>query len=107
VGTRAVAIAAYNPHRPRPRSLEGLRKNVRHGGDGRWRWHWDPAFLSGDLDEARLSRNAAWLSAALRQLRVPTLLVRGGTSDVLSAAGAADFVELVPHAEVVTIAGAG
>ena len=35
----ADAIAAYNPHRPRPRDLSGLRKNLRERGDGRWYWH--------------------------------------------------------------------
>ena len=33
----ADAIAAYLPHRKRPRSLEGLRKNLRVGEDGRYR----------------------------------------------------------------------
>ena len=42
----ADAIAAYLPHRPRPRSLDGLRKNLRHGTDGRYRWHYDPAFIA-------------------------------------------------------------
>ena len=35
----ADAIAAYLPHRPRPRNLDGLRKNLREA-DGRWFWHW-------------------------------------------------------------------
>lgn len=48
----ADAIAAYNPHRPRPSRLDGLRKNLRQGTDGRWRWHWDPSFLQLN-DEAR------------------------------------------------------
>ena len=38
----ADAVAAYLPHRPRPRSNEGLKKNLRLHPDGRWRWHWDP-----------------------------------------------------------------
>src|SRR3546814_6902162 len=38
----ADAIAAYRPNRPRPSNLDGLRKNLRQGDDGRWRWHWDP-----------------------------------------------------------------
>lgn len=36
----AEAIEAYNPVRRRRRNLDGLRKNVRLGDDGRWRWHW-------------------------------------------------------------------
>jgi hypothetical protein len=36
----AEAIEAYNPVRRRARNLEDLKKNVRLGEDGRWRWHW-------------------------------------------------------------------
>lgn len=47
----ADAIAAYNPNRPRPSNLSGLKKNLRLR-DGRWHWHWDPAFMK-IRDEAR------------------------------------------------------
>jgi pimeloyl-ACP methyl ester carboxylesterase len=36
---------AYLPHRTRPASRDGLRKNLRGGHDGKWLWHWDPAFF--------------------------------------------------------------
>jgi pimeloyl-ACP methyl ester carboxylesterase len=39
----ADAIANYQPHRPRPSTLDGLAKNVRLGSDGKYHWHWDPA----------------------------------------------------------------
>ena len=54
----ADAIAAYNPHRPRPKDLSGLAKNLRQRDDGRWVWHWDPRFVMGQLgsaDETRAS----------------------------------------------------
>ena len=54
----ADAIQGYNPHRPRPTNLDGLEKNLRQGDDGRWYWHWDPAFIGGRLggtDETRAS----------------------------------------------------
>ena len=38
------AIANYQPHRSRPRTLDGLAKNVRRGSDGKFYWHWDPAY---------------------------------------------------------------
>lgn len=104
----ADAISAYLPHRPRPRNVDGLRKNLRQV-DGRWFWHWDPAFMSSPLDQA-VQRNTlidpARLGAAASGLRIPTLLVRGGESDVLSVDDAVRFLELVPHAEFATIAGA-
>ncbi len=50
----ADAVAQYLPHRPRPSSTEGLRKNLRQRG-GRWYWHWDPRFFDGPhpISEAR------------------------------------------------------
>lgn len=95
----ADAIAAYNPHRPRPATLDGLRKNVRQGDDGRWRWHWDPAFLRVPDEPARQTAHAR-LAAAAGGITVPTLLVRGQSSDVVSPEGVAELLELVPHAEV-------
>ena len=104
----ADAVAAYNPHRPRPTDLSGLRKNVRLRDDGRWYWHWDPAFLlGGRRDEPRSVRNEDRLEDAARAITVPTLLVRGRQSDVLSEAGAWHLVELVPHSRYVDVGGAG
>jgi non-heme chloroperoxidase len=102
----ADAISAYNPNRPRPRSLDGLLKNVRQRGDGRWYWHWDPAFMRID-DEPQRRIEPERLRHAAAALTVPTLLVRGGRSDVVSDAGIADMLELVPHAEVVDVEAAG
>jgi len=48
----------------------------------------------------------AHLGAAATSLRVPTLLVRGGESDVLSEEDAVRFLRLVPHAEFATVTGA-
>ncbi len=108
----ADAIAAYNPHRPRPTNLDGLRKNLRER-NGRWYWHWDPAFITGRrgsddetrslTDPNRLDDAAAALSAS----GLPTLLVRGRQSDLLSEQGAQDFLAQVPHAQFVDVAGAG
>lgn len=104
----ADAVVAYNPHRPRPTDLSGLRKNVRRREDGRWYWHWDPRFLlGGRTDEPRSLRNEDRLDAAARAISVPTLLVRGRQSDVLSEEGARHLVSLVPHARYVDVGGAG
>lgn len=104
----ADSIAAYLPHRPRPKNLEGLKKNLRQV-DGRWFWHWDPAFLSSPLDQA-VQRNPlidpASLGAAASGLRLPTLLIRGGESDVLSVEDSLRFIDLIPHAEFASVSGA-
>lgn len=104
----ADAIAAYLPHRPRPRNLDGLRKNLRQV-DGRYFWHWDPSFLAKPSDQA-VQRDGlvdpARLGAAAMALRVPTMLIRGEKSDVLSITDARRFLELVPHAEYRNVADA-
>jgi non-heme chloroperoxidase len=102
----AESIAGFLPHRGRPRDLEGLRKNLRLGADGRWRWHWDPRFLTRVGSESKVVQPDR-LRAAARTLRVPTLLVRGRLSDILSEAGAREFLELVPHARYVDVSQAG
>lgn len=95
----ADAIAAYNPHRPRPRNLDGLRKNVRQWDDGRWHWHWDPAFLTVRDEPSRATQHER-LKAAAASVEVPTMLVRGTQSDVVSAEGAEELQRLIPHATV-------
>ena len=99
----ASAIGNYQPHRERPKNLDGLAKNVRLGADGKYHWHWDPRFRPGShVLEKRRQR----LEACARNLRLPTLLVRGGMSDVLSEEGAQEFLKLCPHAEYVNVTGA-
>ena len=99
----ADAVAAYNPHRPRPRSTDGLRKNVRQRDDGRWYWHWDPRFLQIG-DEATRDAQTPRLYAAARNVAVPTLMVRGRGSDVVSAEGAAELRELIPGVRLTEVA---
>ena len=100
----AELIGAYQPHRTRPRDLAGLAKNVRLGADGKYHWHWDPRFRAGTRNLAvRTDR----LEACAANLDLPTLLVRGGLSDLLSEAGAQAFLKLCPSAEYVSVSGAG
>src|SRR5690606_11940846 len=70
----AAAIQQYQPHRPRPRNLDGLNKNVRLGEDRRYYWHWDPNWCKGALG---LATNRGRFIAASESIRVPVLLVRG------------------------------
>jgi pimeloyl-ACP methyl ester carboxylesterase len=103
----ADAIAAYLPHRERPSSLGGLRKNLRRSDDGRWRWHWDPRFIHGPraIDDDAAATEAGLLAAAA-SLTVPALLVRGRSSELVTEEHAREFLALAPQAEYVDIAGA-
>jgi len=102
----ADAIAAYLPHRKRPADLSGLRKNLRLYPDGRWRWHWDPRFVTGRLRPG-VGGAQMDLQKAARALSIPTLLVRGRLSELVSEELAREFLELVPHAGYVDVSEAG
>ena len=105
----ADAIATYQPHRPRPTDLSGLRKNLRLGTDGRWRWHWDPAFINmrtGGTSEHARDAHHDELAAIARRLTLPVLLVRGKLSDLVTEAEVDEFRQMVPHAGYVDVAGA-
>ena len=99
----AEAIANYQPHRSRPRTLDGLAKNVRLAPNGKYRWHWDPA---RQRTRATMAGYRERLHTCAERLELPTLLVRGGLSDVLSEAGAQSFLAQCPHAEYVNVANA-
>jgi len=100
----ADAISEYLPHRRRPRNLDGLKKNLRHR-NGRWFWHWDPAFLKPINDDPFV--RAEELEQAAIDLTIPILLIRGKLSDVVSPEGVQEFLAKVPAAEFVELSDAG
>lgn len=102
----ADAIAAYNPDRPRPKSTDGLHRNLPLGADGRYRWHWDPMIVRRTEAGERSEVEDA-LAGLARAQDVPALIVRGLHSDVVSDAGIAHFRTVMPAAEVFDVPGAG
>ena len=102
----ADVIAKYLPHRPKPKDLSGLSKNLRLGDDGRFRWHWDPGFLTSrrSMDD-RVGIEERLVNAA-QHLKMPVLLVRGRESELVGPEEVADFMSLVPHAKTTDVGGA-
>lgn len=105
----ADAVSAYLPHRPRPSNTSGLMRNLRLR-NGRYYWHWDPAFAHMGRDaQAKAQVEVEGpnpMEIAARAINIPTLLIRGGRSQIVSEASAREFLELVPHAEFVDVADA-
>lgn len=102
----ADAVAAYQPHRPRPKDTSGLAKNLRLGDDGRWRWHWDPAFVTSPKSMTNQRGRHDEAEDVARALTLPTMLVRGRLSDLVTETEAQAFLEMAPHAEYVDVANA-
>lgn len=104
----ADAIARYLPHRQKPASLDGLKKNLRRTAEGRYFWHWDPAFMTSKHNINHNARDLMEeLTAALPTLALPVLLVRGVESELVHEAFAREFVSLAPSASYVDVGGAG
>jgi pimeloyl-ACP methyl ester carboxylesterase len=107
----ADALQRFNPHRERTDDLSGLHKNLRQRPDGRLAWHWDPEYMRGRLasvhTEGSLASDQQRFAAAAQSLSVPTLLVRGARSDLITEESARAFLRLVPHAQYVDVEGAG
>ncbi|HEX4480745.1 MAG TPA: alpha/beta hydrolase [Rudaea sp.] len=101
VDDAASAVADYLPHRAAGKSPERLRESLVRGDDGRWRWHWDPRMLDSIVDDSE--RYQSMLLDAARRIDVPTLLISGEKSDIVSDATIAEFLQLVPHAEHVRV----
>ena len=101
----ADAISAYLPHRPKPQNLNGLAKNLNLDDDGRYRWHWDPRFITGERRPSA-SRDPQRLADAIVAIDVPMLLVRGKMSELVSEQSVRQFLELKPDARVVDVANA-
>ncbi len=115
----AEAVAAYLPHRPRPADNSRLEKNLRlrsnatpahTTGEARYYWHWDPNMLAlwrQHTGPAQQTYNEERLYRAAHALTVPTLIVRGGISDVVSEKVMAEFLDAVPHVQSISVAEAG
>ena len=101
----ADAVSRYYPHRPQPRHMSGLMKNLRRRDDGRLYWHWDPRFVTR-RERGEPPQFSGKLSDAATRIQVPTLLVRGLLSDIVSERGVASLRERLPSLVVLDVAGA-
>lgn len=82
--------------------VEFARYNVRRSDSGVYVWKMDPAVRTTPSPPPSVE---PW--AALKAMRCPVLILRGGQSDVLSADIAARMVEALPGAKLVEVPGVG
>ena len=102
----AEAVAAYAKGERRDARPEGLLKNLRQDADGRYRWHWDPAFMSQGKSKWDPDAVERRLMTAAARIAAPMLIVRGADSDVLSRETMDHMKEALPHIGQAEIPGA-
>ena len=94
------------------RTLENIRERMRHRlkptETGKWTWKFDRRLRTPDSGlrvGSELSNDEMW--QAYRGIAVPTLLARGGESDILTQAVAERAAREMQHARLVVVPGAG
>jgi pimeloyl-ACP methyl ester carboxylesterase len=105
----AESVSAYLPNREKPKDHSRLEKNLRLRADGRYYWHWDMKMLElwKSITPDQQIQNEARMYQAAKHLKVPTMIVRGGMSDVVSEKVMAEFLDEVPHVRSVNVSDAG
>jgi len=79
-----------------------LAFNMRQQDDGRWIWKFDPRPLFGiSVEELLGPRRKLW--SVLDRITCPALVVRGGESEVFSAADAEAFARRLPQGQLAVV----
>src|SRR5579875_3420012 len=97
---------AFNPRRDAEILRRSLMHNLRRMPDGSWRWKYDRRRFESLDREAHLAERRR-LAEGLARVLCPTLVVRGGDSDVFLEEDAVALASRLPKGRHVTIAAAG
>jgi pimeloyl-ACP methyl ester carboxylesterase len=102
------AIAYLKQFLTHPAAEAALRQRVTHGlkrlPTGKYAWKYD-VFLRQQRRQGTMPAVDLW--PAVQQIRVPTLIVRGGDSDIFTPETARRMQSYIPGSQVVEIPGAG
>ena len=101
----AFAVArAGNPRPPEAHHRHRVDHSLMRTDDGRWTYRYDRAMRRGGGRPPR-DPEAGW--RALAQTNVPTLVIRGELSDILSATMAERMIETIPDARLALVKDSG
>ncbi|HEX5455475.1 MAG TPA: alpha/beta hydrolase [Stellaceae bacterium] len=96
----------FNPRRDPKILRRSLMHNLRRQEDGSWRWKYDRSRFQR-LDQETHRAERARLADGLDRIRCPSLVVRGGDSDVFHEEDAERLAARLPHGRHVTVPNAG
>ncbi len=98
----------FNPRRTEENIRERMNHRLRQLDNGKWTWKFDKRFRDPNAN-LKIGSEATQeqLREKFKQVVVPTLLIRGAESDVLSEAVAHRTVDEMQNAQLEVVAGAG
>jgi esterase len=95
----------FNPRR----SLENIRSRLTHNlkrlPSGKWTWKYDKALRSGERSFQASALLNLWDD--VRTIQCPTLIIKGGESDILSSESAGKLQAAIPGSQLAIVPGAG
>ena len=100
-------VLQYNPRRD-PQQVRGsILHNLKELPNGKWTWKYDRALRSPGRRMGSDAETEKRLWGYLETLQCPTLLVRGGASDIVAMDTADRMHKAIPNSRIATIEGAG
>ena len=94
----------FNPRRSLDNLRQRLSHNLKQQPNGKWTWKFDQIRRR---DGAQSGMNPEELWQDVRKIQCPTLIVRGGESDILSPQAAERLQAAIPNSRLSVVAGAG
>ncbi len=100
-------VLQYNPRRD-PQQVRGsIMHNIKELPSGKWTWKYDRALRSPGRRMGSDAETEKRLWGYIESLQCPTLLVRGGASDIVAMDTADRMHQAIPNSRIATIEGAG
>ena len=100
-------VLKYNPRRA-PEQIRGsIMHNLKQLPNGKWTWKYDKRLRRPGRRMGSDPETEKRLWGYLEALQCPTLLVRGGASDIIAMDTADKMHAVIPNSQLATIEGAG
>ena len=100
-------VLKYNPRRA-PEQIRGsIMHNLKQLPNGKWTWKYDKRLRRPGRRMGSDPETEKRLWGYLEALQCPTLLVRGGASDIIAMDTAEKMRKVIPNSQMATIEGAG
>ena len=100
-------VQAFNPRRPVQQIRGSIVHNLKQLPSSKWTWKYDKLLRSPDRPFSSDPETARRLWGYLESLKCPTLIVRGGASDVIALETAEAMRKRTPGSRLATVEGAG
>jgi len=99
-------IKKYNPHRTEGHIRGNILNNIKQLENGKWTWKYDSFLRSGFSNRNTHQKNEdQW--KILEKIETPTLIVKGGKSDILAESTLEKMSDVMANAQSVTVEEAG